>query len=71
MIICLYQFINLVRIVLSGQMPAGQRLSVKINGEWLMVKESLRKFASGSAEDTGKCCGFLLGSFCKVCVRKW
>ena len=44
---------------------------VLVNGEWLMVKESLRKFASGSAEDTGKCYGFLLDSFRKVCVREW
>ena len=36
-----------------------------------MVKESLRKFASGILKDTGKCCGFLLDSFRKVCVREW
>jgi len=34
-----------------------------------MVKESLRKFASGNVKDTGKHCGFLLNSFRKVCVN--
>jgi len=37
----------------------------------LIVKESLRKFASGNMKDTGKCYGFLLDSFRKVCIRKW
>jgi len=42
-----------------------------VDGEWLMVPESLRKFVSGNVEDTGKRCGFLLDNFRKVCVRKW